>query len=337
MLIRDRDAKFDPRSLLPPGELELASLRAAPKVARPARGGDTIGLAAGVIGALALGAVTLVSLSHQRTAEAPAVVAAPSTEETEPAEAPPIQLPEEMTELQADVASAPATNAALPMVIDNSAGFAASNTAAGEAAGEAEPGADLALTTGAQSGATARAAPPANPSVTVVQGTIIPAVLETALNSEMPGFARAIVSRDVRSFDGAAVLIPRGSRLIGQYRASSSPGQSRAFVVWSRLIRPDGVSVELASPALDQSGAAGVPGAVDRHFFQNFGSSLLLSVVGALPAIAGAGSPTVVIGSNAAAQTAASHAMQSDGRVPPTIRVPVGTPIQVFTARDLSF
>jgi type IV secretion system protein VirB10 len=125
--------------------------------------------------------------------------------------------------------------------------------------------------------------------------------------------------------------------LIGQYRAASAPGQSRAFIVWSRLIRPDGVSIQLASPALDMTGAVGVPGNVDRHFFQNFGSSLLLSVVGALPAIAGAGSPTVVIGTGAAAQTAASQAMQSDARVAPTIRIPIGTPIQVFTARDLSF
>lgn len=335
MLIRDKLDKFDPRSLLPPDELELASVRAAPKVARPARGGDTLGLAAGVIGALALGAVTLVSLTNQRTAPPP-VVEAPQeqTVEAEPMPTAPIALPEEMTALEADAAPAASANMALPMVIDNSAGFAQSAAAAGDMSVEAEGEQSLTLSAGAENGAPARASPPANPSTTVVQGTIIPAVLETALNSEMPGLARAIVSRDVRSFDGSAVLIPRGSRLIGQYRASSAPGQTRAFVSWSRLIRPDGVSINLASPALDRSGAVGVPGSVDRHFFQNFGSSLLLSVFGVLPAIAG-NSPTVVIGTNAAAQTAASQ--QADGRIPPTIRVPVGTPIQVFTARDLSF
>lgn len=334
MLIRDKLDKFDPRTLLPPDELELACVRAAPKVARAARGGDTLGLAAGVIGALALGAVTLASLTSQRTAPPPDVAAVrEQTLESEPMPTAPIALPEEMPAPEADAAPAASANLALPMVIDNSAGFAQSAAAAGDMSVEAEGGQGLAVSAGVENGAPARARPPINPSTTVVQGAIIPAVLETALNSEMPGPARAIVSRDVRSFDGSSVLIPRGSRLIGQYRASSSPGQSRAFVSWSRLIRPDGVSIDLASPALDRAGAAGVPGSVDRHFFQNFGSSLLLSVFGVLPAVTG-NSPTVVIGANAA-QTAASQ--QADGRIPPTIRVPVGTPIQVFTARDLSF
>ena len=339
MLANDEQRRADPRSNLSADELWLASLRAAPQVARPQRRGDAIGLAAGFLGALALGAFTLLSLSQQRTAETPSVIVAD--------EAPPVQEPEriiapapleELAELQMEAAPAPSASDVLPMVIDNSADTSTSvaATASAEGAASSEAGEGFTLRTGADA-APARAQPSGNLSTTIVQGTIIPAVLETALNSEMPGFARAIVSRDVRSFDGAAVLVPRGSRLIGQYRAASAPGQSRAFIVWSRLIRPDGVSVQLASPALDMTGAVGVPGNVDRHFFQNFGSSLLLSVVGALPAIAGAGSPTVVIGTGAAAQTAASQAIQSDARVAPTIRVPIGTPIQVFTARDLSF
>jgi type IV secretion system protein VirB10 len=336
MLTSDERRRADPRSNLSADELWLASLRAVPQVARPQRRGDAIGLAAGILGALALGAFTLVSLSQQRTAEAPAIVAA----ETPPAQEPERFIapapPEDLAELQMEAAPAPSASDVLPMVIDNSADTATSVAASAEGAASPEAGESFTLRTGADA-APARAQPSGNLSTTIVQGTIIPAVLETALNSEMPGFARAIVSRDVRSFDGAAVLVPRGSRLIGLYRAGSAPGQSRAFIVWSRLIRPDGVSIQLASPALDMTGAVGVPGNVDRHFFQNFGSSLLLSVVGALPAIAGAGSPTVVIGTGAAAQTAASQAMQSDARVAPTIRIPIGTPIQVFTARDLSF
>lgn len=78
---------------------------------------------------------------------------------------------------------------------------------------------------------------------TITQGATIPGVLETALSSDLPGYTRAVVSRDVRSFDGKAVLIPRGSRLIGQYRSALSLGQSRVFVIWTRVIRPDGVSI----------------------------------------------------------------------------------------------
>jgi type IV secretion system protein VirB10 len=326
----------DPRATLSPDDLFIASLRAAPKVARPPRRGDGLGLAAGVIGALALGAFTLLTLSHQRAAAPQPVVAteAPPQAAVEPIAPPAAAADEDMT-ADADAEPEAAESNAAPMVVDNSVGMA-TNVAPHEAAESTAPsenrGEAFALRAGQQGAASARAEPLSDPSHTVMQGAIIPAVLETALNSDLPGFTRAIVSRDVRSFDGSAVLIPRGSRLIGQYRAASAPGQSRAFIVWSRLIRPDGVSIELASPALDAAGAVGVPGSVDTHFFQNFGRSFLLSIVGALPAAA-TGSGTVIIGGGGA-QSAAS---QSDGRVPPTIRVPIGTPIQVFTARDLSF
>ena len=96
----------------------------------------------------------------------------------------------------------------------------------------------------------------------------------------MPGFVRAVVSQDVRSYDGTRVLVPRSSRLIGQYQSGLQNGQKRAYVIWTRLIRPDGVSVDIASPATDFSGKAGLPGKVDGHFFKRFGSAMLLSVVG---------------------------------------------------------
>ena len=64
----------------------------------------------------------------------------------------------------------------------------------------------------------------------IAQGAVIPAVLETAINSDLPGYVRAVVSRDVSSFDGKNVLVPRGSRLVGQYRSGVALGQSRAFV-----------------------------------------------------------------------------------------------------------
>ncbi|MGQ4828530.1 TrbI/VirB10 family protein, partial [Enterococcus faecalis] len=79
-------------------------------------------------------------------------------------------------------------------------------------------------------------------------------------NSDLPGFVRAVVSRDVTGFDGNRVLIPAGSRLIGQYRSGLAAGQSRAFVIWTRMIRPDGVSVALGSPVTDTLGRAGLGG-----------------------------------------------------------------------------
>ncbi len=173
------------------------------------------------------------------------------------------------------------------------------------------------------------------------QGTIIPAVLETGINSDLPGFVRAIVGRDVRGYDGTTVLIPRGTRLIGQYRNGVAVGQSRAFVVWSRLITPAGLSVDLDSPATDSAGQSGVSGETHTHFFRRFGNAILLSVLNAgLQAGAnsiGSPSTSIIIGSQAQAANVATLALQKEIDIAPTVIVHPGSPIQVFIARDLDF
>lgn len=178
-----------------------------------------------------------------------------------------------------------------------------------------------------------------NQSYTVAEGSVIPAVLETAIHSDLPGYVRAIVSRDVYSFDGANILVPRGSRLVGQYRAGVALGQSRAFVIWTRLIRPDGVSIELGAPGTDSLGRGGLEGRVDRHFLQRFGGAILLSLISVGGALATDSSDTqVIIGSGAgAASSAASTALQSDLNIAPTVEVPQGAPVRVFVTRDLDF
>lgn len=174
---------------------------------------------------------------------------------------------------------------------------------------------------------------------TVPQGTVIPAVLETAINSDLPGSVRAVVSRDITGFDGSEVLIPRGSKLIGEYRSGMAYGQSRAFVIWSRLLTPDGVSIDVGSPATDPLGRGGLSGETDTHFFERFGGSILLSVLSAgLEAAANAGSSgaSVIIGSPVQAGNLAAMAPQT-GNIPVTIRVKQGEPLQVFLVRDLDF
>lgn len=174
---------------------------------------------------------------------------------------------------------------------------------------------------------------------TVPQGTVIPAVLETAINSDLPGSVRAVVSRDVTGFDGSLVLIPRGSKLIGQYRSGMAYGQSRAFVVWSRILTPDGVSIDIGSPAVDTLGRGGLSGETDTHFFERFGSSILLSVITAgMEAAANATSSgaSIIIGSPVQAGNLAAMAPQTTS-IPVTIKVMQGTPLQVFLVRDLDF
>jgi type IV secretion system protein VirB10 len=173
----------------------------------------------------------------------------------------------------------------------------------------------------------------------VPQGAVIGAVMETALNSDQPGFARAVTQRDMYSFDGTAVLIPAGSRLIGQYKSGVAQGASRLFVMWTRLIRPDGVSIELASPATDDLGRGGIGGKVNRHFVQRFGGAILTSVLsGAISAGSAALSrgSTVFVGSGGQAASLVGQAAQTPD-IPPTITTRQGANVRVFVARDLDF
>ena len=174
-----------------------------------------------------------------------------------------------------------------------------------------------------------------NPSFTIPQGTVIPAVLETALDSTRAGGVRALVQRDVMSFNGTRVLIPRGSRLYGEYEANLQRGQNRALVQWTRLIRPDGVTVALNSPSSDPLGRAGIRGKVDSKFFQRFGGAILQSVldigVGLAVNEASNGVLVALPGSTQNVQVTDPRSIQ------PTLKVRHGTSVSVFVARDLDF
>lgn len=126
----------------------------------------------------------------------------------------------------------------------------------------------------------------ANPANTVMQGTMIQAVLETAINTDLPGAIRALVSEDVHSYDGSRILIPRGSRVIGAYNDNTDLGQRRAMIVWNRLVLPDNQAVDLGAYGGDAIGRSGVAGAVQTHFGARFGSAALISLVGIAPAVA---------------------------------------------------
>lgn len=179
-----------------------------------------------------------------------------------------------------------------------------------------------------------------NPGNTVVQGTMIQAVTETALDSTLPGAIRAIVSEDVHSFDGTRVLIPRGARLVGRYRSDVALAQSRVMVAWDRIFLPDNQTVEISAFGGDELGRTGTTGFVDTRFAQRFGSAALISLIGALPAAA-AGQ----IEDEAAADIASDvgtdlrdstqSVMQDYLAIRPVIHVDQGTRITVMVDRDL--
>jgi type IV secretion system protein VirB10 len=123
----------------------------------------------------------------------------------------------------------------------------------------------------------------ANPSNTIIQGTMIQAVMETALDSSLPGQTRAMVSEDVYSVDGTRLLIPRGARLIGRYRSGVDIAERRVTIAWDRIILPDDQTVQISSFGGDELGRSGVTGSVDTRFAERFGSAALISLISAAP------------------------------------------------------
>ncbi len=128
-----------------------------------------------------------------------------------------------------------------------------------------------------------------NPENVISQGRIIDAVLETAVNSSISGQVRAIVTRDVYAEVGRNILVPKGTRLYGEYgAASSSPGGvagsgansgGRIVIKWSRIMRPDNVSATIDSYASDQFGRSGISGQIDSNYIGGITSSVLLSTI----------------------------------------------------------
>ncbi len=176
----------------------------------------------------------------------------------------------------------------------------------------------------------------------IPQGTMISGILETAIKSNLPGMVRAIVSEDVYSFDKSNLLIPSGSALVGQYRSAVRQGQSRVFVIWDRLIRPDGVSMNLASSGTDSLGTSGMEGDIDTHFMERFGSSIMLSLIDAsirigVEAADNEDTATVALDTGDDISNASEIALKNSITIPPTIHIDQGERIKVFVGRDLDF
>lgn len=169
----------------------------------------------------------------------------------------------------------------------------------------------------------------------LLAGTSIPCVLQTALDSSTPGYVTGVIPTDVWSDNGAVVLLEKGTRVLGEYRGGLRQGQRRLFVVWTRAVTPAGVVIELASPAADALGRAGVGGSVDTRFWDRFSGAVLLSVVDDVAvAVAGSGSDreTTRLPSDAAAIAA-----QSSVGIGPVLRRPQGAEVTILAAQDFDF
>jgi type IV secretion system protein VirB10 len=118
-----------------------------------------------------------------------------------------------------------------------------------------------------------------NPYNTIFQGKMLDATLETSINTSLPGVLRAVVSRNVYAEAGKRVLIPKGSRLIGTYNTEVRRGQGRVYIIWNRVIRPDGTDIALSSPSVGGLGESGLKADVDSKYLELFSEAIFLSLL----------------------------------------------------------
>lgn len=180
-----------------------------------------------------------------------------------------------------------------------------------------------------------------NPNFVVPQGTAIPCTLETAMQSDQPGFVSCVIPRDVLGANGRVVLLERGTEVTGEYRGGIKQGQVRLHVVWSRARSPAGIIIDLGSPATDPLGRSGVGGDIDTHWWQRFGSALLLSVVGDgvryLTKTGQSATGESFNGVGQAGNQAAAIAVEQSINIPPTLHKEQGELMTIFVTRDLDF
>ena len=186
----------------------------------------------------------------------------------------------------------------------------------------------------------ARAAYLPAPRFLLPKGTFIDCTLETAIDSTLPGMTACITAIDTFGADGKVVLLERGTKLIGETRGQVQQGAARVFVLWTEARTPAGVIVPLDSPGTDELGRSGLPGQVDRHFWERFGAAILISTLdGAVQAAvqsASRGSGAVIY-SPATSEGIVTDVLKGTVNIPPTVTKQNGDRIQVFVARDLDF
>jgi type IV secretion system protein VirB10 len=177
-------------------------------------------------------------------------------------------------------------------------------------------------------------------SLVLPKGSFIDCTLETAIDSSLPGMTTCVTATDTFSADGNVVLLERGTKLVGETRGQVQQGVGRVFVLWTEARTPTGVVVPLDSPGADELGRAGLPGQVERHFWERFGAAILVSVIdGAVQAGVQASTSRggAIIYNPGGAQDVMSEILKSTVAIPPTVIKNNGDRIQVLVARDVDF
>jgi type IV secretion system protein VirB10 len=175
------------------------------------------------------------------------------------------------------------------------------------------------------------------------EGNILESVLINRLDGQFSGPVECLLSTSVYSSDRQHLLIPTGSKLLGETKRVDSLGQKRLAVAFHRLLMPDGFSVSLDQfKGLNQTGDTGLGDQVNNHYLRIFGVSLAIGVLGAV-AEAGAGSALTASGSDLMRQGLAGNMAQSSAQIldkflniPPTVTIREGHRVKVYLSGDLA-
>ena len=182
---------------------------------------------------------------------------------------------------------------------------------------------------------------PASP-YQVMAGSIIAASLVTGLNSDLPGLVVAQVTENVcDSVTGRTLLIPQGARLIGSYDSVVAFGQSRALLVWKRIVMPDGSSIQIDNlPATDAAGYAGLEDEVDYHTWQLLKGVALSTLLGVGTELSLGGAESDLVrairqSTQQSVNQAGQRITEKNLNIQPTITIRPGWPLRVIVYKDL--
>jgi type IV secretion system protein VirB10 len=177
------------------------------------------------------------------------------------------------------------------------------------------------------------------------KGKSIDCALTVRVVNEVAGMATCVLTADVYSDNGRVVLLDRGSEAVGEYAATMAQGQRRLFLLWTRVKTPQGVVINLNSPAADALGTSGLAGYVDNHWWDRLGAAFLLSIVQdaigfATAQAAGGGAQgqlSIYQNSATTGNRMAEVVLQSTINIKPTLYKNQGDRATIFVARDLDF
>lgn len=185
----------------------------------------------------------------------------------------------------------------------------------------------------------------------LLQGTYLRCILETKIVSELKGFTSCVITEPVYSASGKYLLLPKGSKVMGQY-GSSTPTGPRLEVIWNRIITPDGIDVTLESPGVDNLGASGHVGKFKSHWGSRLASALLISLISDAFKYAAAeyGPQGETVTTNTSTTTnpyesettstlkqQAIKQLERNNARPNTVTIDQGTLINIYTAQDIDF